>query len=67
MIKQGNERVIQPRLSDAAFFWERDLKNGLAKHIDGLNKVVYQKELGTLHEKSERLEQYCFKLAKPLN
>lgn len=66
-IKQGNERVIQPRLSDAAFFWERDLKNGLAKHIDGLNKVVYQKELGTLHEKSERLNSIISSLAKPLN
>ncbi len=66
-IKQGNERVIQPRLSDAAFFWERDLKNGLAKHINGLNKVVYQKELGTLHEKSERLNKLISSLAKPLN
>lgn len=66
-IKQGNERVIQPRLSDAAFFWERDLNNGLAKHIDGLNKVVYQKELGTLHEKSERLKNIISSLAKPLN
>ena len=66
-IKQGNERVIQPRLSDAAFFWERDLKNGLAKHIDGLNKVVYQKQLGTLHEKSERLNNIVLSLVKPLN
>ncbi len=66
-IKQGNERVIQPRLNDAAFFWERDLKNGLAKHIDGLNKVVYQKELGTLHEKSERLSHIISSLAKTLN
>lgn len=66
-IKHGNERVIQPRLSDAAFFWERDLKNGLAKHIDGLNKVVYQKELGTLYEKSVRLNNIISSLAKPLN
>ena len=67
LIKQGNERVIQPRLSDAAFFWKRDLKNGLAKHIVGLNKVVYQKELGTLHEKSKRLNKIISNLAKPLN
>jgi len=66
-IKQGNERVIQPRLSDAAFFWERDLNNGLAKHIYGLDKVVYQKELGTLLEKSERLNKIISNLAKPLN
>ena len=67
LIKQGNERVIQPRLSDASFFWERDLKNGLAKHIAGLNKVVYQKELGTLHEKSERLNSIISNLAKTFN
>ena len=67
LIKQGNERVIQPRLSDAAFFWQRDLKNGLAKHIVELNKVVYQKELGTLHEKSKRLNKIISSLAKPLN
>ena len=67
LIKQGNERVIQPRLSDATFFWERDLKNGLAKHIAGLNKVVYQKELGTLHEKSERLNSIISNLAKTFN
>ncbi len=67
LIKQGNERVIQPRLSDAAFFWERDLKHGLANHIDSLKKVVYQKQLGTLQEKSERLQNTISSLAKSLN
>ncbi len=67
LIKQGNERVIQPRLSDAAFFWDRDLKNGLAKQIEGLKKVVYQKELGSLHERSERLSHIVSGLAKPLD
>lgn len=67
LIKQGNERVIQPRLSDAAFFWERDLKQGLANHIDGLKKVVYQKQLGTLHEKSERLIKLVSTLATSLD
>jgi len=66
LIKQGNERVIQPRLSDAAFFWERDLKNGLAYHADSLKKVVYQKQLGTLHDKSERLQKTMATLAKAL-
>ncbi len=67
LITQGNERVIQPRLSDAAFFWERDLKHGLANHIESLKKVVYQKQLGTLHEKSERLIKTNSSLAKSLN
>jgi len=67
LIKRGNERVIQPRLSDAAFFWERDLKHGLANHIESLKKVVYQKQLGTLHEKSERLIKTVSSLAELLN
>jgi glycyl-tRNA synthetase beta chain len=67
LIKQGNERVIQPRLSDAAFFWERDLKQGLASHIDSLKKVVYQKQLGSLYDKSERLIKNVSSLAKQLN
>ncbi len=67
LIKQGNERVIQPRLSDAAFFWDRDLKHGLANHIESLKKVVYQKQLGTLYEKSERLLKTASSLAKSLN
>ncbi len=67
LIKQGNERVIQPRLSDATFFWERDLKHGLENHIDSLNKVVYQKQLGTLQEKSKRLQNNVSSLAKSLD
>lgn len=67
LIRRGNERVIQPRLSDAAFFWERDLKHGLANHITSLKKVIYQKQLGTLHEKSERLIKTSSSLAELLN
>ncbi len=67
LIKRGNERVIQPRLSDAAFFWERDLKHGLANHIESLKKVVYQKQLGTLHDKSERLIKTVSSLAELLS
>jgi glycyl-tRNA synthetase beta chain len=67
LIKRGNERVIQPRLSDAAFFWKRDLKHGLANHIESLKKVVYQKQLGTLFEKSKRLQKTVSSLAKLLN
>ncbi len=67
LIKQGNERVIQPRLSDASFFWQRDLKHGLASHIESLKKVVYQKQLGTLYKKSERLLKTASGLANSLN
>lgn len=67
LIKQGNERVIQPRLSDAAFFWERDLKHGLANHIEALEKVIYQKQLGSLADKSQRLINTTANLATLLS
>ncbi len=52
---EGNERVLRPRLADALFFYENDLKNGLK--TDGLEKVVFMDGLGTLKEKIEREER----------
>lgn len=57
----GNERVIQPRLADAAFFWQRD--QHLDHYIDQLSHVIEQKELGTLADKVQR----CSALAKALS
>ncbi|GAB6039943.1 glycine--tRNA ligase subunit beta [Endothiovibrio diazotrophicus] len=54
-VRAGNERVIRPRLSDAAFFWEQDRKHGLECHQAGLKKMVYQDKLGTLFDKSQRV------------
>ena len=67
LIKLGNERVIQPRLSDASFFWKRDIKKGLASHIDGLDLVIYQKQLGTLKDRIQRLLHHCEYLAPKIN
>ncbi|ALM50866.1 glycine--tRNA ligase subunit beta [Halomonas huangheensis] len=50
----GNEKVIRPRLADAAFFYETDRKHKLADRIDGLGNVVFQKQLGTLADKATR-------------
>ncbi|MGH8643799.1 MAG: glycine--tRNA ligase subunit beta [Gammaproteobacteria bacterium] len=55
LIRQGNERVVDPRLKDAAFFWEQDRQHKLAKHIEGLQGIVFQEKLGTLHEKCRRV------------
>ncbi len=49
---EGNERVLRPRLADALFFWENDLKRGLS--TKGLEKVVFMKGLGTLEDKIAR-------------
>lgn len=51
----GNERVIRPRLADAAFFFETDRKQTLASRIEQLEKVVFQQQLGTVAEKSRRV------------
>jgi glycyl-tRNA synthetase beta chain len=51
---EGNERVIRPRLADAAFFYDTDRKRSLASRIDELSGVVFQKQLGTLADKAHR-------------
>ena len=54
-IKNGNERVLQARLEDARFFYNEDKKKNLIDFVEPLKGVVYQKKLGTLHEKMERI------------
>ncbi len=54
-IKSGNERVLKARLDDAHFYWEQDLKDGLEAMAERLGQVIWQEQLGTLMEKSERL------------
>ncbi|NOG32702.1 glycine--tRNA ligase subunit beta [Halomonas sp. TBZ9] len=51
---QGNEKVIRPRLADAAFFYETDRKRTLASRIPMLESVVFQQKLGTLADKARR-------------
>ncbi len=53
-IIDGNERVIRPRLADAAFFYERDLGTTLEARRERLRGIVFQTELGTLWDKTER-------------
>jgi len=65
-IRAGNERVIRPRFSDAAFFWEQDLKQPLQAFGPKLEKVIFQERLGTLAEKSGRLGQISRRIASLL-
>jgi glycyl-tRNA synthetase beta chain len=53
-VRDGNERVIRPRLADAAFFWDNDRKRSLSSRQDALRDVIYQRGLGSLHDKSTR-------------
>ena len=54
-VRDGNERVIRPRLADAAFFWDSDRQKSLASREEGLRDVVYQRGLGSVAEKSQRV------------
>ncbi|SEG84461.1 glycine--tRNA ligase subunit beta [Marinobacterium lutimaris] len=55
LVIEGNEKVIRPRLSDAAFFFETDKKQTLESRTEALKKIVFQNELGTVYEKSTRI------------
>jgi glycyl-tRNA synthetase beta chain len=65
-VRQGNERVILPRLSDAAFFWDQDRKSTLAERVDRLGTVVFQQGLGSLLERSRRVARLAADIAAAL-
>ena len=54
IVKKGNEKVIEPRLADAKFFFDEDLKNKFSDNILKLKEVVFQKDMGTIYDKVER-------------
>lgn len=59
----GNERVIRPRLSDAAFFFETDKKTPLVDRVPQLDNIVFQQKLGTLNDKTQRVVKLAGALA----
>ena len=66
VVRAGNERVLSARLSDAAYFFDHDVKVPLADRVEGLKKVTYQENLGTVHDKMERVKKLAISLAKTL-
>jgi len=64
-IIKGNEKVLRARLSDALFFYENDIKNGLS--IEGLKEIVFMDGLGSLYDKVKREEEIGEYLAKNYN
>jgi glycyl-tRNA synthetase beta chain len=65
-VRQGNERVILPRLSDAAFFWDQDRKVSLADRVERLGTVVFQQGLGSVLERSRRVATLAGTIAAAL-
>ncbi len=62
-IRKGYERVVRPRLQDAAFFFDLDLKTPLANHQTALQNVTFQQKLGSVWDKSLRVAQLAEQLA----
>lgn len=62
----GNEKVIRPRLADAAFFFNQDKQSSLAMRREKLKTVVFQAQLGTLFDKTERIEKLALAIAEQL-
>lgn len=62
----GNERVVRPRLTDALFFWQQDLKQPLEAYGARLATVTFQKDLGTIADKVGRMRKLATTIATPL-
>ncbi|AOE50941.1 glycine--tRNA ligase subunit beta [Kangiella sediminilitoris] len=60
---EGNEKVIRPRLADAMFFYDKDQQTTLESQQERLKKVVFQKQLGTVQEKAERVAELAKTIA----
>jgi glycyl-tRNA synthetase beta chain len=62
-VRAGNERVVRPRLSDAAFFWSQDRKQPLAARLPGLDAVTFQAKLGSVGDKVRRVATLAGEIA----
>jgi len=64
---EGNEKVIRPRLADAAFFWDTDRKNTLESRYEKLSTILWVNKLGTLQAKTDRIIGLADKIASAIN
>ena len=65
-VREGNERVVRPRLSDAEFFWNLDRKRTLESRVEELGQVTFQKRLGSLLDKNQRVRALARHIAGKL-
>jgi len=65
-IIEGNEKVVRPRLTDAEFFFKTDLKQKLVDRLPRVETVLFQQQLGTLKDKTDRIEQLAGEIAKQI-
>ena len=67
IITEGNKSVVEARLSDAKFFWEKDRSKNLIKLIGDLKKITFYEKLGTIFDKTQRLKNLAALLSDELN
>ena len=65
-VKRGNEKVLDARLSDALFFYHEDTKKPLEAYVERLDTIVFQQKLGTILDKTKRVQNLSEKIAKAL-
>lgn len=66
-VRNGNERVLRARLKDADFFYKEDKRFPLEYYVDKLKNVLFQAELGTLYDKTQRIMGICDCICKEIN
>jgi glycyl-tRNA synthetase beta chain len=64
-VRRGNERVVRPRLADAAFFWDQDRRTSLASRVEHLKSMTFQAQLGSYHARSARIHRLA-RLLSPM-
>ena len=67
LITEGNKRVVEARLSDAKFFWDKDRSKNLIKQIANLKAITFYDKLGTIYHKTQRIRQLVGLLSDDLN
>tara|TARA_B100000963_G_scaffold236476_1_gene206723 strand:+ start:19689 stop:21743 length:2055 start_codon:yes stop_codon:yes gene_type:complete len=67
LITEGNKRVVDARLSDAKFFWEKDRSKNLIKQIANLKKIIFYEKIGTIYDKTQRIRNLAALLSDDLN
>ena len=67
LITEGNKRVVEARLSDAKFFWDKDRSKNLIKQIANLKNVMFYEKLGSIYDKTQRIRKLAALLSDDLN
>ena len=67
LITEGNKRVVEARLADAKFFWDKDRSKNLIKQIGNLKSITFYEKLGTIYDKTQRIRQLAGLLSDDLN